>query len=458
MDKTSNIRSVYFLGIGGIGMSALARYYHALGYLVAGYDKTPSPLLEELQALGIEVIFDDSLKAIPISIASKELEEVLWVYTPAIPKNHSQLVALKKKGAKFLKRAEVLGHITQGNTTLAVAGTHGKTTTSTLLTYLLRVGGVDCTAFLGGISTNYGVNYIEAKNVESSLVVVEADEFDRSFLHLQPNKAIITSTDADHLDIYGGADAFRAGFEAFAKLLPSDGMLVQKEGLNLASMARNYSYSVEGHGEYRAENIRIEHGTYVFDLITNDTRIHDLILGLPGRHNMENAVAASAIALSMGVNRDDLAKGLATFKGVKRRFEYIIKSEGQVYLDDYAHHPAELKACISSVKELYPKEKVCGIFQPHLYSRTRDFMDEFAASLSLLDVCIVMPIYPAREEPIEGINSEALLAKIKSKVKLVLGPDEALDYVKEQRPKLLLSLGAGDIDRLVPKIKEVLKA
>ncbi len=457
MNKASNIQAVYFLGIGGIGMSAIARYYQTLGYLVAGYDKTPSPLIDELQSLGIEVIFDDSVKAIPESITSKELNEVLWVYTPAIPAKHPQFVSLQKKGAKFLKRAELLGQITEGKTTLAVAGTHGKTTTSTLLAYLLRVGGVDCTAFLGGISTNYGVNYLEAQNVESSLIVVEADEFDRSFLQLKPNKAIITSADADHLDIYGGPEAFREGFEAFAKLLPSDGMLIQKSGLDLPSMARNYSYSVEGTGEYRAENIRIINGAYIFDLITNDTRIHDLELGLPGRHNMENAVAAAAIALSMGVNRDDLAKGLASFKGVKRRFEYILKNEWNVYLDDYAHHPAELKACISSVKELYPKEKICGIFQPHLYSRTRDFMDAFAESLSLLDTCILMPIYAAREEPIDGIDSEALLEKVKCKTKLVLDPEAVVAYIKEHQPKITLTLGAGDIDRIVPKIKEVLK-
>lgn len=457
MNKTSYIGSVYFLGIGGIGMSAIARYYHALGYYVAGYDKTPSPLLDELQALGIEVVFDDAVAAIPAAISSLPLTEVIWVYTPAIPKSHPQFVHLQDQGANLLKRAAVLGQITQGKTTLAVAGTHGKTTTSTLLAYLLRVGGVDCTAFLGGISTNYGVNYLEAQNVESSLIVVEADEFDRSFLQLRPNKAIITSADADHLDIYGVADAFREGFEAFAKLLPSDGMLIQKEGLNLPSMARTYSYSVEGHGEYRAENIRIEKGTYVFDLVTNDTRIHDLTLGLPGRHNMENAVAASAIALSMGVTRDDLAKGLATFKGVKRRFEYIVKSDAKVYLDDYAHHPEELKACISSVKELYPKETLVGVFQPHLFSRTRDFMDDFAKSLSLLDVCILMPIYPARELPIEGVTSEALLEKVQSPVKMVLSPEEVVAYLEKEQPKLTLTLGAGDIDRIVPKIKEVLK-
>ncbi|MHB1278809.1 MAG: UDP-N-acetylmuramate--L-alanine ligase [Bacteroidia bacterium] len=457
MHNERPIAAVYFLGIGGIGMSALARYYHALGYQVAGYDKTPSPLLDELQESGIEVVYDDKLTSIPDSISQKDPDDVLWVYTPAIPEDHPQLVFLKSKGVELLKRAQVLGRITKGRMTLAVAGTHGKTTTSTLLAHLLREGGIDCTAFLGGISGNYGTNYLQAKNVDTAAVVVEADEFDRSFLQLQPNKAIITSVDADHLDIYATAEEFRKGFEDFARLLPSDGLLVQKEGLELSSLARNYSYSVEGRGEYRAENIRIVGGTCVFDLVTNDTRIDDLTLGLPGRHNMENAVAASAIALSMGVSRENLSKGLASFKGVKRRFEYIIKEKSQTYIDDYAHHPQELKACISSIRELFPNQPVCGIFQPHLFSRTRDFMDEFAESLSLLDTCLLMPIYPARELPIKGIDSEVLMNKLTCREKLLLTPEEVLKWVSAHRPKLLVTLGAGDIDRLVPQIREVLQ-
>lgn len=457
MHNERPIAAVYFLGIGGIGMSALARYYHAMGYLVAGYDKTPTPLLEELQTLGIEVVYDAKLTSIPDSISSKDHDHVLWVYTPAIPEDHPQLVFLKSKGVELLKRAQVLGRITKGRMTLAVAGTHGKTTTSTLLAHLLREGGIDCTAFLGGISTNYGSNYLQAKDVDSAPVVVEADEFDRSFLQLQPNKAIITSVDADHLDIYTSAEEFRIGFEAFARLLPSDGLLVQKEGLELSSLARNYSYSVEGSGEYRAENIRIAGGTYVFDLVTNDTRIDELTLGLAGRHNMENAVAASAIALSMGVSREDLSKGLASFKGVKRRFEYIIKEKNQTYIDDYAHHPQELKACISSIRELFPGQPVCGVFQPHLFSRTRDFMEEFAESLSLLDTCLLMPIYPARELPIKGIDSAVLLNKLSCKQKELFQPDEVVKWVAAHRPKLIVTLGAGDIDRLVPQIKEVLQ-
>ncbi|HCS19693.1 MAG TPA: UDP-N-acetylmuramate--L-alanine ligase [Bacteroidetes bacterium] len=457
MHNERPIAAVYFLGIGGIGMSALARYYHALGYRVAGYDKTPSPLLEELQESGIEVVYDDKLSSIPDSISQKDPDDVLWVYTPAIPDDHPQLLYLKSKGVELLKRAQVLGRITKGRMTLAVAGTHGKTTTSTLLAHLLREGGIDCTAFLGGISGNYGTNYLQAKNADTAPVVVEADEFDRSFLQLQPNKAIITSVDADHLDIYATSEAFRKGFEDFARLLPSDGLLVQKEGLELSSLARNYSYSVEGQGEYRAENIRIVGGNYVFDLVTNDTRIDELTLGLPGRHNMENAVAASAIALSMGVSRENLSKGLASFKGVKRRFEYIIKEKSQTFIDDYAHHPEELKACISSIQELFPNQPVCGIFQPHLYSRTRDFMDGFAESLSLLDTCLLLPIYPARERPIKGIDSQALLEKLSCREKLLLEPDEVLKWISAKRPKLIVTLGAGDIDRLVPQIREVLQ-
>lgn len=456
MHNERPIAAVYFLGIGGIGMSALARYYHALGYRVAGYDKTPSPLLEELQEAGIEVVYDDKLSSIPDSISQKDPDDVLWVYTPAIPEDHPQLLYLKSKGVELLKRAQVLGRITKGRMTLAVAGTHGKTTTSTLLAHLLREGGIDCTAFLGGISGNYGTNYLQAKDVDSAPVVVEADEFDRSFLQLQPNKAIITSVDADHLDIYTTAGEFRKGFEDFARLLPSDGLLVQKEGLELSSLARTYSYSVEGKGEYRAENIRIVGGTYVFDLVTNDTRIDDLTLGLPGRHNMENAVAASALALSMGVSRENLGKGLASFKGVKRRFEYILKEKSQIFIDDYAHHPEELKACISSIRELYPHQAICGVFQPHLFSRTRDFMDGFAESLSMLDTCLLMPIYPARELPIKGIDSQVLLDKLTCKEKQLLKPEEVLKWVAEHRPKLIVTLGAGDIDRLVPQIREVL--
>lgn len=456
MSTTDNIKAVYFLGIGGIGMSALARYYHALGYPVAGYDKTPSPLLEGLEVLGIDVVYDDAVAAIPSSISNLAQEEVLWVYTPAIPKNHAQFIWLQEQGASLLKRAAVLGHITRGRQTLAVAGTHGKTTTSTLLAHLLIEGEVDCTAFLGGISSNYGVNYIQAKNVETAPVVVEADEFDRSFLQLQPNKAIVTSVDADHLDIYGEEDEFRKGFEAFAALLPVDGWLVQKLGLNLSSSAKNKTYSVSGNSDYLAENVRVAEGTYSFDLVTPDLKIENLRLGLPGRHNMENAVAASAIAMSVGVSPENLRKGLASFKGVKRRFETIVKKEGQVYIDDYAHHPEELKACILSVKELYPKQKITGIFQPHLFTRTRDFMEGFAESLSLLDACILMPIYPARELPIEGVSSDVLLAKIRCAFKMMLEPAAVVEYIAKEKPSLVLTLGAGDIDRIVPKLKEVL--
>ncbi|MBI1222171.1 MAG: UDP-N-acetylmuramate--L-alanine ligase [Bacteroidetes bacterium] len=437
-------------------MSALARYYHALGYLVAGYDKTTSPLLTDLQTIGIEVVYDESVGAIPASISACKIDEVLWVYTPAIPKDHQQLLWLQKEKADLLKRAAVLGQITKGRTTLAVAGTHGKTTTSTLLAHLLIEGGVDCTAFLGGISTNYGVNYIQAKDPDNAPVVVEADEFDRSFLQLQPTKAIITSVDADHLDIYGEADAFREGFEAFSQLVPPDGLLVQKAGLNLKTNAKSLTYAVELSSDFTAQNIQIARGTYTFDLFTSTGVIPNLSLGLPGRHNMENAVAASAIALSMGVLESDLKRGLASFRGVKRRFEYVVKRKEHVYIDDYAHHPEELKACIRSVKELYPDQKITGVFQPHLFTRTRDFMDAFAASLSLLDICILMPIYPAREKPIEGVNSQALLRLISCNEKTVLSSQEVVDYVKRKQPPLLLTLGAGDIDRIVPQLKEVL--
>lgn len=457
MIKQGNIQAVYFLGIGGIGMSSLARYFQGMGLLVAGYDKTPSPLIQSLQTSGIEVVFDDSLEGIPTSIKAIEPNRVLWVYTPAIPANHPQFVDLKNQGIAWKKRAEVLGLITQDKYTLAVAGTHGKTTTSTLLAHLLITGGIDCSAFLGGISGNYETNYIECKNPKDSVVVVEADEFDRSFLRLHPNAAIITSADPDHLDIYHNVNDFLEGFANFAALVPKNGILVQQKRLQFKSDSLSETYAAEGPADYFASKRWIENGAYCFDFMAKGRLIPALRLGLAGKHNMENAIAASALALHMGVSDEDLRKGLATFKGVKRRFEYVVKGEQQVYIDDYAHHPQELSACILSVRELYPGQEICGIFQPHLFSRTRDFMDGFVDSLKLLDRCILMPIYPAREEPIAGVNSNLLKEKIGDKALLIENPADVVEWVKRNKPSLLLTLGAGDIDRIVPQLKEVLE-
>ena len=456
MRKSFSYSAIYFLGIGGIGMSALARYFQSLGYTVAGYDKTPSPLTRELEESGIEIVYREEVEALPAAIRDLDPDKVLWVYTPAVPAAMKQLAWLEEQGIMPVKRARLLGMVTQGRYALAVAGTHGKTTTSALLAHLLRAAGKDCTAFLGGISVNYNTNYLEANNVEEAPVVVEADEFDRSFLQLRPNCAIVTSVDADHLDIYGGAESFRQGFEDFVTLLPEEGLLLQRKGLNLVTGATQYTYAAGEEADYSALNIRIEGGAYLWDLKTPDGTLHDLRLGLPGRHNMENAVAASALALYRGVKEEELRAGLASFLGVKRRFEKIVERPGCVYIDDYAHHPRELSACIGSIRELYPGKRITGIFQPHLYSRTRDFMDDFARSLSLLDVCVLMEIYPARELPVEGVTSSALLKKITCAEKELMSAEAIPRWVRGQQPELLLTLGAGDIDRLVPQLREVL--
>lgn len=446
------LKEVYFLGIGGIGMSAIARYFHAQGIRVSGYDKTPSPLTDELVASGMQVSFEESVESLPESVKTGG-EDVLIVYTPAIPKQHKQKVYFEEQGRRLYKRSEVLGLITQSNPTLAVAGTHGKTTTSTLLTHLMVQAGVDCTAFLGGIAVNYASNYIEAKQPESAPVIVEADEYDRSFLTLHPHMALISSMDADHLDIYGESSAFEEGFRQFASQV--NGKLFVREGLN-PGKAEFYTYGISQTADYRAESVRIENGAYVFDLHTPTAVIRDLRCGLPGRHNVENAVGASAIALEYGISPEKLREALASYRGVKRRFEYIVRAENKVYIDDYAHHPTELSAFIKSARELFPDKPLLGIFQPHLFTRTRDFMPGFAESLSMLDTLVLMDIYPAREEPIEGIDSAALLNLVSIADKHLLPREAIVDFVQERNPEVLLSMGAGDIDRLVPKLKEVM--
>ncbi len=447
------LKEVYFLGIGGIGMSAIARYFHAQGIRVSGYDKTPSPLTDELIASGMQVSFEESVEALPESVKTGG-EDVLIVYTPAIPKQHTQKVYFEEQGRPLYKRSEVLGLITKSNPTLAVAGTHGKTTTSTLLTHLMVQAGVDCSAFLGGIAVNYASNYIQAKQPESAPVIVEADEYDRSFLTLHPHMALISSMDADHLDIYGESSAFEEGFRQFASQVK--GKLFVREGLN-PGKADFLTYGISQTADYRAESVRIENGAYVFDLHTPAAVIRDLRCGLPGRHNVENAVGASAIALEYGISPEKLREALASYRGVKRRFEYIVRSENKVYIDDYAHHPTELSAFIQSARELFPDKPLLGIFQPHLFTRTRDFMPGFAESLSMLDTLVLMDIYPAREEPIEGIDSAALLKLVSIADKHLLPREAIVHFVKERNPEVLLSMGAGDIDRLVPKLKEVMQ-
>jgi UDP-N-acetylmuramate--alanine ligase len=450
LDKTNNI---YLLGIGGIGMSALARYFKNAGKNVAGYDKTPTPLTSELLEEGIDVNFIDQEGQ--IGEIFKNIEGTLVIYTPAIPKESRQLNYFLNNGFAIEKRAKVLGSIAESNYTIAVAGTHGKTTTSTLAAHILKSSGEECAAFLGGISMNYSTNLLLPSKNKSSKMVVEADEYDRSFLTLFPDIAIVTSMDADHLDIYENKNYLEESFCLFASQIRKEGYLIAKAGLNITASpeVKKYTYSSSGTADFYSENIRIEKGSFVFDFKSPLGNIDNITFNIPGRHNIENAVAASATAQLIGLGREKIKAALENFKGVKRRFEYVVRQEDKVMIDDYAHHPAELTACISAVKELYQDKKITGVFQPHLYSRTRDFANEFAESLDLLDECILLDIYPARELPIEGVSSEMLLGKMKSTNKKLLKKNELPQWVEQRKPEVLLILGAGDIDQLIEPLK-----
>jgi UDP-N-acetylmuramate--alanine ligase len=448
-----NYENIYFLGIGGIGMSALARYFKAKGKNVSGYDRTPTHLTDELRNEDISIHFEDNVLAIdPLVLKSKE--KSLVVYTPAIPKDHSEFNYLLNNGFTLMKRSEVLGYITEKETTLAVAGTHGKTTTSTMLAHILKSSEYDCSAFLGGISTNYNTNLL----LGSNSVVVEADEYDRSFLTLHPDLAIITSVDADHLDIYGSHEYLKESFELFVKKLKNESVLISKLGLDYNIKENEntavYFYSLnDKQADFYADNLRIINGKYHFDFKSCIKDILDVELGLPGLHNVENAVAAIAAAQALEVEGDRIRKACASFSGVKRRFEYQIKRDDLVYIDDYAHHPAELAAAIGATRLLYPNKKITGVFQPHLFSRTRDFADEFAKSLDMLDECILLDIYPARELPIEGITSEMLLNKMTLDNKKVMSKYNFINQFSRQGIEVFMTLGAGDIDTLVEPIK-----
>lgn len=453
MKDLNTYKNIYFLGIGGIGMSALARYFNLKGFQVAGYDKTPSPLTEELQKEGIEVHFVDLGTNIPAPFNQKE--ETLIVYTPAIPKNLGELLHFQQENFTLLKRAQVLGLITQNSKGLGVAGTHGKTTTSTMLTHILNESTVKCNAFLGGISSNFASNFVASTH--SEYTVIEADEFDRSFLQLHPFATIITSTDADHLDIYGDAKTFLEGFQLYANQIDEQGLIVMKKGLNLSSKTNIQTYAVNQQADFEGKNLRIENGKFYIDVQTPSALWESLELGLPGIHNAENALACIALSLFLGLTEEEIRFGLKTFKGVKRRFEYQIRTENLVYIDDYAHHPTEIKALVDSVKLIYPNQKITGIFQPHLFSRTRDFLAAFAHELSQVDELILLPIYPAREEPIEGITSDFLIKGCSNLVKSVLSPNEAIERVTKISEGVILTIGAGDIDRIVSKIKTSLE-
>jgi UDP-N-acetylmuramate--alanine ligase len=442
-----NIHSVYFIGIGGIGMSALARYFKANKKQVAGYDKTPTDITNDLVELGIQIHFEDGVEHIELSFLNPET--TLVVYTPAIPKNHSELQYFIDNGFHVLKRSQILGLITENTFCLAVAGTHGKTTTTSILGHLMKECNVPLTAFLGGISENYNSNLI-LNGTEVS--VVEADEFDRSFLTLSPNIACITSMDADHLDIYGNAEALKESFIDFSKRVKEGGKLFVKNGLPI----KGITYGIEDDSDYTIQNIKIENGTYVFDVKTPKTVLENLKFNLPGRHNLSNALIALAMSVEYGCPHQQLAKALASYKGVKRRFTYQIKTENLVYIDDYAHHPEEINAVHQAVREMYPDKKVLAIFQPHLFSRTRDFIDDFAKSLSQFDEVLLLDIYPARELPIEGVTSDWLLSKINNNNKQLVSKTELISKIQESNAQVILTIGAGDIGEEVKQIKKEL--
>ena len=449
------IHSVFFLGIGGIGMSALARWFKQEGYAVAGYDKTPSPLTDALEAEGMQVIFTDAIDSVPSQFRSTP-EEVLVVWTPAIPKD-SVLLHFFQQGFQIKKRAEVLGMITKDQYTIAVAGTHGKTSTSSLVAHLLKSAGKPVTAFLGGITQNYNSNLILSGKSKDSVVVVEADEFDRSFLHLHPNEAVLTSADPDHLDIYGDEQTILEGFRQFLALVDKKGKIyIQSHALYrleepalAATDIREYGLRSDG---IHAENIVAKPNSFVFDYIGSKNQIKGLELSIPGFHNVENALAAIAIALDHGVSEAQVREGIKTFLGVKRRFEIHSSQAGKIYIDDYAHHPEEIKACLSSVRAMYPSQRMTVIFQPHLFTRTQDFAPGFSESLSLADEVVLLPIYPARELPIPGVISEMLLEGIQAASKVCIPKNEVMEYLGSSAPEVLVTLGAGDIDRLVPGI------
>ncbi|WP_179414475.1 UDP-N-acetylmuramate--L-alanine ligase [Mucilaginibacter sp. E4BP6] len=448
--ELQNIKRVYLIGIGGIGMSGLARYFHHLGCIVCGYDKTSTDLTNELKNEGIQIIFDDNEEWIPMSFRQID-EGTLVIYTPAIPKDSAIVNFFQKRGFELFKRSQVLGLISKGKYTVAIAGTHGKTTTSTMVAHILKDSGKDCSAFLGGIASNYNSNVLYGKN---DIVVVEADEYDRSFLTLYPDIAVITSMDADHLDIYGDHQHLTDSFKMFASQIKPGGVLIHKQGLPLNT---GYTYSIKDAADAIALNIRIENGSFYFDFRNSNTDIKNIQLGIPGFHNVENATAAIEATLRLGVKPDAIKSALSSFRGVHRRFEYIVKTPEHIYIDDYAHHPEELRAAINSVKKLYPDRKLVTIFQPHLFTRTRDFADGFAEVLDMTDELILLDIYPARELPIEGVDAEMILSRMNLVNKRKLTKQQVIDAIANEKPALLLTVGAGDIDQLVEPLKNALK-
>ena len=452
MQQFEQYKQVYFIGIGGIGMSALARYFKQNGLTIGGYDKTPSPLTKQLEEEGCLIHFDDLGDQIPEVFTDKN--KTLVIYTPAI-KQLEELNFFKRGGFTLLKRAEVLGMLTRQSKGICVAGTHGKTTTSSMLAFILDQSSWKCNAFLGGIATNFQSNLV--LNNDSPYTVIEADEFDRSFLHLSPFASIITSADPDHLDIYGTAEQFKESFRQFEMKLDPKGICLQKEGLHLPTLGTSFTYAVESvSADYSVFNLTWKNGFLCGDIRLKNNWWREVQFGLPGIHNAENALACVGLLHEMGMDEVQIRSGIKHFLGVKRRFEYIIRTEKLVYVDDYAHHPQEINALVNSIRLLYPEKKITGIFQPHLFSRTKDFVEDFAQELSELDELILLPIYAAREEPIQGVSSEWLLNKCKNDQKSIKKPSEVLAHLSNFTEGVLLTIGAGDIDRIVPSLKELL--
>ena len=440
------IQNVFFIGIGGIGMSALARYFQFIGKNVVGYDKTSSTLTSDLITAGIKIHFEDRIALIPKDFY---IENTLVIITPAVPISHSQWQFFLERDFIIKKRAEVLGIITNNTFSFGVAGTHGKTTTTAILGHILYQSGVDVTAFVGGIVEGYNSNLI---GNGKTVTVVEADEFDRSFLHLHPNMACITSTDADHLDIYGDAKSIEASFDEFANKVPDKSNLFIANGIHI----QGQTTGINDGSDYEVINKKIVDGVYVFDVKTPSETILDITFALPGNHNLHNALMAIAMAKKYGISNQNISQSLASFKGIKRRFSYQIKTDSKIYIDDYAHHPTEINAVFQAVRELYPSDKVLAIFQPHLFSRTQDFADDFAKSLSQFDDVLLLDIYPARELPIEGITSSWLLNKIENPNVKLVSKNDLINEIRTSNNKIIVTIGAGDIGEMVPEIKNAL--
>ena len=449
MNPLTNIKNIYFIGIGGIGMSALARYFNTQGVIVSGYDKTPTALTDDLVKEGIKIHIEDDINQI-------DKAATVVVYTPAIPASHSELNYCKDNGYNVVKRSDVLNWITENAFTIAIAGTHGKTTTTSMTAHILRHSGYGCNAFLGGIASNYGTNFWSH---EKNVVVVEADEYDRSFLKLAPNIAVVTAVDPDHLDIYGTPEEVLKAFGQFTDKIKNGGTLIQKMGTEFSIDATNkkvftYGYDKDN-ASYHTANLKVVDGSYLFDVVHPAGMMKDVVLNMGGLHNVENATAAIAIALTLGIEEQKIKEAVAAFKGVKRRFEYKVKTANQVLIDDYAHHPEELNALISGVRSLYPNEKMVLIFQPHLYSRTQDQAAGFMEVMDKADEVILLPIYPARELPIEGVTSDMLLAGMKLAKKQVMSKEALLQWAAHNKDKVVVMAGAGDIDVCINQVQEI---